>query len=269
VCRLWGIHSKSIYKKTKDEVMGHYFKQTDDEIYELIKPIILARPTYGYKRVTAMLNRQRLELGLERYNKKRIYRIMRLKGAILPKTERTRDHQPTGVVMTLFSNTRWCSDGFEIKCFNGEKVYVAFVLDCCDREAISYVASSRPLIAENVQSLMISSVEKRFGEHRSSRQIEFLSDRGSIYRAYNVQGLARQLNLKSCFTAPYSPESNGMSEAFVNTIKRDYVYVNDCDTAENVMKMLRDWFMDYNQIAPHSALGMKSPVEYRLAINNG
>jgi hypothetical protein len=45
VCRLWGIHSKSIYKKTKDEVMGHYFKQTDDEIFELIKPIILARPT--------------------------------------------------------------------------------------------------------------------------------------------------------------------------------------------------------------------------------
>jgi putative transposase len=60
-----------------------------------------------------------------------------------------------------------------------------------------------------------------------------------------------------------------MSEAFVNTIKRDYVYVNDCDKAENVMKMLRDWFMDYNQIAPHSSLGMKSPVEYRLAINNG
>jgi hypothetical protein len=115
VCRLWGIHSKSIYKKTKDEVMGHYFKQTDDEIFELIKPIILARPTYGHKRVTALLNRQRLELGLERYNKKRIYRIMRLKGVILPKAERTRDHQPTGVVMTLFSNTRWCSDDFEIK----------------------------------------------------------------------------------------------------------------------------------------------------------
>jgi hypothetical protein len=40
--------------------MGHYFKQTDDEIFELIKPIIFGRPTYGHKRVTAMLNRQRL-----------------------------------------------------------------------------------------------------------------------------------------------------------------------------------------------------------------
>ena len=29
------------------------------------------------------------------------------------------------------SNIRWCSDGFEIGCDNGEKVRVAFALDCC------------------------------------------------------------------------------------------------------------------------------------------
>ena len=179
--------------------MGHYFKESDDEIVEFIKPIIQARPFYGYKRVTAILNRQRLERRLPRYNKKRIYRIMKLKGAILPKSLRTREHQPTGVVMTLHSNARWCSDGFEKKCFNGEKVYVAFDLDCCDRKAISYVASTRALMAEDIQSLMIEAVEKRFGGHRASRQIKFLSDRGSIYRVYNVQSLANQLNLKSCF----------------------------------------------------------------------
>jgi putative transposase len=151
---------------------------------------------------------------------------------------------------------------------NDEKVYVAFVLDCCDREAISYVARTRPLTGEDILSLIIDSIEKRFAGLRASRKIEFLSDRGSIYRAYNVLNLGRQLNLKSCLTAPYSPESNGMSEAFVNTIKRDYVYVNDCDSSGNVLKMLSDWFVEYNQIAPHSALGMKSPLEYRLAINN-
>ena len=30
-------------------------------------------------------------------------------------------------------NTRWCSDGLEIGCYNGERVRVAFALDCCDR----------------------------------------------------------------------------------------------------------------------------------------
>lgn len=63
--------------------------QPDDKIFELIRPIIKARPTYGYKRVTAMLNRQRIDLGMEKYNKKRIYRIMKTKGVILPKQART------------------------------------------------------------------------------------------------------------------------------------------------------------------------------------
>ncbi|MDB9787007.1 IS3 family transposase [Bacteriovoracaceae bacterium] len=153
--------------------MGHYKKEDDLKILEQIRPIINARPTYGYKRVTAMYNRQRALIGLGRANKKRIYRIMKLNGLLLPKTERTREHRPTGKVMTLHSNTRWCLDCFEIKCFNEEKVYVSFILDCCDREAISFIASRKPLLGENIQSMMINAVEKRFGKLRTPREIEF------------------------------------------------------------------------------------------------
>lgn len=259
-----GVHPKSIYKKPLEKILNFYRKESDQEILEQIKPIIKLRPSYGYKRVTAMLNKQRSILGLSRVNRKRVYRIMKLHGLILPKTVFIRDHKPTGKVMTLHSNTRWCSDCFEIKCFNGEKVYVAFVLDTCDREAICFIADRNPLRSDHVQAMMLNAVENRFGVSKAPRQIEFLSDRGAIYRAYNVQSLARQLNLKSCFTASYSPESNGMAEAFVHTIKRDYVYTNDCESAEKVLEMIPDWFNDYNNVAPHSALGMMSPVEYKL-----
>ena len=57
------------------------------------------------------------------------------------------------------------------------------------------------------------------------------------------------------------------SEAFVKTIKRDYVYQTDCDSAETVLKLLPEWFADYNHVAPHSALGMMSPVEYKESVN--
>jgi hypothetical protein len=40
------------------------------------------------------------------------------------------------VIITLKSNLRWCSDSFEIRCWNGERVHVAFSLDTCDREVI-------------------------------------------------------------------------------------------------------------------------------------
>ena len=241
----------------------------DQEILNQIKGIIKVRPTYGYKRVTDMVNKVRIANSIGKINKKRVYRIMKMNGLILPKTEIIRTHIPTGKIVTLHPNTRWCSDCFEIKCFNGEKVYVAFSLDTCDREVISFVAKSNPILADDIQSLMLDSIEKRFNKTKADRQIEWPTDRGAIYRAYNVQALGRQLNLKCCYTASYSPESNGMAEALVGTIKRDYVYVNDCYSAEEVLKMIPRWIKDYNEEAPHSALGMMSPKEYKqkLTIN--
>ena len=221
----------------------------DKAILISIRRLLKNRSTYGYKRITALYNKERQKLGLSLYNKKRIYRIMRENALLLPKPEKTRDERKrTGKIITPRSNMRWCSDCFEIVCFNGEKVYVCFVLDCCDREVISFVSQCRPLLSDHIQSVMIMAVERRFGVLHTDREIEFLSDRGSIYRSYAVQLLARRIGLKSCFTRAYSPESNGMSEAFVKTIKRDYVYVSDCYSAEVTMKMLEGWIKDYNTV---------------------
>ncbi len=58
-------------------------------------------------------------------------------------------------------NRRWCSDGFEIGCDNGEKVRVAFALDCCDREAMSFLATTDGITGGDVRDLMA-------GSHRAS-----------------------------------------------------------------------------------------------------
>lgn len=64
---------------------------------------------------------------------------------LLPKhTGRVGDNRAhDGKVVTLHSNMRWCSDGFEISCWNKEKVRVVFSLDCCDREVMSFVATTK------------------------------------------------------------------------------------------------------------------------------
>jgi putative transposase len=54
-----------------------------------------------------------------------------------------------------------------------------------------------------------------------------------------------------------------MAEAFVKTFKRDYVAGAELRDAETVLAQLGKWFDDYNARAPHSALGMRSPAEYR------
>ena len=110
-----------------------------------------------YKRVTALVNRILRGSHRKAINRKRVYRLMKMHGLILPKSgEKRMNHEGTGQVMTLHSNTRWCSDAFEIKCWNGEKVFVAFSLDCCDREAIHFVSSVEPLTQKNIAELIIA-----------------------------------------------------------------------------------------------------------------
>ncbi|MEK7287451.1 MAG: integrase core domain-containing protein, partial [Elusimicrobiota bacterium] len=65
-----------------------------------------------------------------------------------------------------------------------------------------------------------------------------------------------------CRTPRRSPESNGLAEAFFGTFKRDYVYEGELETFEGVGRKLPGWIGDYNEVAPHSALGMKSPAQF-------
>lgn len=95
-----------------------------------IKRLMGKRPTYGYRRITAFLNRERATHGLEPINHKRIYRIMASHGLLLAQHRRERPERVhDGKVVTIRSNLRWCSDGFEFACWNGEPIRVAFVRD--------------------------------------------------------------------------------------------------------------------------------------------
>ncbi len=87
------------------------------------------------------------------------------------------------------------------------------------------------------------------------------TDNGSAYTAKETRIFAQQLGLKSCFTPVKSPQSNGMSGAFVKTLKRDYVRINPLPNAETVLSLIADWIEDYNENHPHSGLKWKAPRE--------
>src|SRR5436190_21304250 len=120
-------------------------------------------PTYGYRRVHAILKRQALAAGLKPPNHKRIYRAMKVHGLLLDRHAGGIERRHDGRIAVDERNRRWCSDGFEIGCDNGERVRVAFALDCCDREAMSFLATTGGIAGEDVRDLMVAAVEYRFG----------------------------------------------------------------------------------------------------------
>ena len=143
------------------------------------------------------------------------------------------------------SNLRWCSDGFEFTCWNGDIVHGAFIIDAHDCEIIAWRAVVNAGISgSEVGDIMPEAVERRFGTYRAPSVIEMLSDNGSPYIAKDTQIFARQLGLKPCFTSVQSPQSNGVSEALLKTLKRDYVRVTPLPDAQNVLGLIGGWIED-------------------------
>jgi putative transposase len=156
-----------------------------------------------------------------------------------------------------------CSDGFEIGCDDGEKVRVAFALDCCDREALGFAATTEGIKGEDAQDPMIAAVEARFGQvNRLPHVIEWRSDNGSGTIAADTKALAREIGLEPRSTPVRGPQSNGMAEAFVRTMKRDYVRASPRPDARTVIAQIPRWFEPYNTIHPHRALGYRSPRKF-------
>lgn len=113
---------------------GHR-KAEDTDLVPQIMALVAARPTYGYRRVTAILNRQRRSEGAVPANHKRIYRIMKAHNLLLARKYSERlEHVHDSKVIVIRSNLRWCSDGFGFTCWNGDVIRGAFLIDAHDRE---------------------------------------------------------------------------------------------------------------------------------------
>ena len=248
---------------------GSKVELNDRSLEERLKSIVKQRPSYGYRRATAVLNRSLLKEGLGKVNHKRVYRVMKQSGLLLPKyTGKKVIRRHEGHIHTLRSNTMWCSDALTFKCWDNQKIECAFVLDTCDREVISMVSKEGNLTSQDIQNLIIGAVERRFpNQLLPPRAIAWLTDNGSIFTATQTQRVATGLGLKPCQTPAYSPQSNGMSEAFVKRFKQDYVYVNELHDSNQVIKWIPEWIMDYNRNHPHKALNMLSPMEFRERIS--
>lgn len=244
-----------------------FHQPADAILVEAVRAEITALPTYGYRRAGALVNRTRAVMGLQAINHKRFYRVMKAHSLLLPKAPKRPDSGRVhdGIVAVEEPNQRWCSDGFEIACDNGEVVTGVFMKDCCDREIIAWRAwAARGLPGEPVRDMMVEAVETRFGRAKiGSARLEFLSDNGGAYRAHETHALARELGFEPVHTPVCSPQSNGMAESFVNTFKRDYVSQMDRSNAEVVLAQLPDAFTHFNEVHPHSSLKLKSPRMFR------
>ncbi len=225
----------------------------------MVRRICGDRPSYGSPRVRRIAARDHGQM----MSHHRVRSIMAEEGLLIAKPANRRPSRPhTGRIAVEDPNRRWASDITSIHLWDGVTARFSYVLDCCDRSILSWRLGLR-MQAADIELMVEEAIAKRFpGSGFKTAGLEFLHDNGPEYIEKVFRKRLISWDVADCRTPCYSPESNGMCEAFNGTFKRDYVYQGSLDNLETLRAQIEKWVADYNSFAPHSALGMLSPAEF-------
>ena len=86
-----------------------------------------------------------------------------------------------------------------------------------------------------------------------------MTDNGSAYRSHRFRQAILDAGLTHKRTRPYSPQTNGKAERFIQTSLREWAYRQAYHSSAARTEAMRPWLHGYNRRRPHSALGGKPP----------
>ena len=87
-----------------------------------------------------------------------------------------------------------------------------------------------------------------------------LTDNGSGYRSKIFAEACQTLNVKHIFTKPYTPQTNGKAERFIQTLLREWAYARTYTSSDQRNMFLDPFLHMYNWHRPHRGINGFSPV---------
>ncbi len=108
----------------------------------------------------------------------------------------------------------------------------------------------------------------RHYHQRGVRVQRIMTDNGGAYRSRTFAAACRRLGIRHLYTKPYTPQTNGKAERFIQTALREWAYAATYQTSQQRREALGDWLHHYNWHRPHTALGGKPPVSRLMLSRN-
>jgi transposase InsO family protein len=221
-----------------------------------------AWPTYGYRRITAQIRRDRKWT----VNSKRVRRIMRL--IRLPRRSKRRRRRTTNSehpfprypnLVQELSVTRpdqvWVADITYIR-LKLEFVYLAVIMDVFTRRIRGWY------LGRNLdQALTLTSLKRALAGGR--RPDIHHSDQGIHYAATAYVAMLQEHEIAISMAEVGEAWQNGYAERLIRTIKEEEVDLSDYEDYADAYRQIGQFLEDvYNHKRIHSALGYLTPVEF-------
>jgi putative transposase len=232
----------------------------DVVLVERIAALIREHPTFGYRRLWALL---RHADGLL-VNLKAVYRVLKAKRWFCHQRQVTPRPRVQGRrSVAARSDERWAMDLTHVQCGADGWGHLAAIIDCHDREIVGWEFSLRGRAREAERALEDACLA-RFGTLRPKGSTPVIrSDNGLIFTARRFRAACRDYRLRQEFITPYTPEQNGMIERFFRSLKEECVWQHNFAGYVEARAAIREWIRWYNERRPHQALGYLSPHQYK------
>lgn len=232
----------------------------DETLQAAIREVAGEFPTYGYRRVTAELQRRGWNV-----NRKRVARLMQemgLAAKIKPKKRRTTNSEhPYPRYANLVQDMRivrpdqvWVADITYVR-LGREFVYLAVLMDVFTRSIRGW-----HLGRSLDQELTLTALQKALAERRP--EIHH-SDQGLQYAATDYTQLLRDRGAQISMAEVGEPTQNGYAERLMRTIKEEEVDLSEYEDYHDAYRQIGRFLEDvYMRKRVHSSLKYLTPVEF-------
>jgi len=241
----------------------HEPRQADVAVRDLIQRIVLENRFYGYRRVTAELERRGVVV-----NHKRVLRLMRLDNLLAVRKRRfvfTTDSRHTYAVYPNLAerlvltavNQLWVADITYVR-LREAFLYLAIVLDAYSRRVIGW-----ELGEDLTADLALGALNRALADRSLAPGIMHHSDRGVQYcsQAYVEKLQAHQFLISMSRTG--NPYDNAKAESFMKTLKSEEVYLRQYRDQTDARSSIQGFLEEvYNDRRLHSGLGYLPPAEF-------
>jgi transposase InsO family protein len=259
-CCLAGVSRSTYYYEPKSRGQRPF----DPVLRQAVLDVALERPSFGYRRTTAMVRRS-----LRRpVNEKAVRRILKAERLLLPPcvVERTRVRKHPGRQITDHPDVAWQMDLKYVWCGRDGWAFLQNVVDCCTSEWLGYVFR-KTAGAPDACDLLDQVVQERFPAACLAPATVLRVDNMPAYASDRFREHARLLGMRPEHIQKQTPEDNGVVESFHAGLERDYLRTLVFDSfaeAETYLAWARE---DYNTIKPKQRLRWMTPSEYHEEVS--
>lgn len=252
ICAVVGLARSSFYHRQRE--------QNDAALREALSSLAATYPTYGYRRLTALLRRRGWLV-----NHKRVQRLMQAMCLQRPvkrrKARTTNSDHPFARYPNLVRHEEachpdaiWAADITYVRLEQGF-VYLAVIMDVFTR-AVRGWQLSRSLDRQ----LTLTALKRALAQ---GCPLIHHSDQGLQYACHDYTGLLSQRQIQISMAAVGKPEENGFAERLMRTIKEEEVDLAEYSDFHDAYRRIGQFLDDvYTRKRIHSALGYLTPAEF-------